>query len=239
MIKYHDNIHGKQYGDDLMLTDNWESAAVYGENEYINVHFRINCPTYAFTGRDYSFATVEQRDDFYSEAQAILRRFAVPEGLGGRYGGFPMEHLYIHPQDISGVVAKNKVRPMAEAMNECATFSTCFVDLYEDISPMSNAEYLDGLKAQREQIEREILDAFKTKRSNLYIVGGYGNSPLISVLEKHFVPRREAERANDDGVGYSYIMEVFHSLVAAGKIVCANTKSGTGYRTAKKNEIVA
>ena len=33
MIKYHDNLNGQQYGNDHMLTNNWNPDAEYGENE--------------------------------------------------------------------------------------------------------------------------------------------------------------------------------------------------------------
>ena len=42
-IKYHDNMNGVQYGEDHMLTDNWNPNMDYG-NEYVRVYFRIDTP---------------------------------------------------------------------------------------------------------------------------------------------------------------------------------------------------
>ena len=32
-MKYHDNIHGQQYGPDHMLTDNWNPKGPYRDDE--------------------------------------------------------------------------------------------------------------------------------------------------------------------------------------------------------------
>ena len=44
-IKYHQNGLGYEYGKDYSLTNNWNPNADYG-NEYSNVYFRINTPSY-------------------------------------------------------------------------------------------------------------------------------------------------------------------------------------------------
>lgn len=237
-IKYHDNIHGQQYGADHMLTDNWNSEPIYNEDEYIRVYFRIDCPAYNPCGYP-SWENDEQHGRFHAEAENIVNAFGIHEGTGGRFEDHPMEHLYIHPQDISGVLAKNKIKAVAEALNSAKSFSVRWVDVYEDISPMSNAEYLAKLEQQRGEIEAELLSAMTTKRRNLYICLGYGANPIALVANKHFIPRREAERCADDGTGFSYVRSVFDALVEQGKIVSAETKNGTGYRTAKKDELAA
>lgn len=239
-IKYHDNIHGQQYGADHKLTDNWNSDPIYGENEYSRVFFRIDCPAYVFNSHGYpSWENEERRQLFRSEAGAILKRFGIHEGIGGRFEDYPMEHLHIHPQEISGVLSKNKIKTVAEALDACASFSVRWVDVYEDISPMTNAEYLSVLEQKRNEIESELLEILTTKRRNLYICLGYGSNPLSVVADKHFIPRREAERSTDDGTGINYVRGIFDDLVDQGRIVSAETKHGTGYRTAKKDELSA
>lgn len=234
-IKYHDNLHGPQYGPDGHNTDNWNPDGPFPEESYIRVFFRID--TKGFGGMYGSFDNSADRDRFHSEMTAILQSFSIHEGTGGRFEGFPMEHLYCHPNDISGVVAKRKVKAIAEDLNASETVSVRWVDVYEDVSPMSNAEYLELLKTQRDKIAAELLTEYKTKRSNLYIVGNdFFGGPVRRVSEKRHIPRREAERASDDSTAYNYVQSVFEDLLAAGKIVSAETKHGTGYRTAKANE---
>ena len=46
-IKYHQNGVGYEYGADHTLTDNWNPDVDYG-NEYVNVYFRIDTPSYDY-----------------------------------------------------------------------------------------------------------------------------------------------------------------------------------------------
>lgn len=231
MIKYHDNINGQQYGADHQLTDNWDASADFPKDSYIEVYFRIDCPTCNYR---MSFENAESREAFYTEVRDILTRFNIFEGCGGRYDGFPMEHLHIHPQEISGVVAKQKVKQIAEALNACETCKIRWVDVYQDISAMSNEEFSASLENRRDDIAADLLAMFKTKRSNLYIVPGYGTFDRI--VNKYHVSRREAERDSEDTTCHNFIVSVFHDLVNNGELVSAETRNGTGYRTAKKGE---
>lgn len=231
MIKYHDNTNGQQYGADHKLTDNWNACAEFPKDSYIRVYFRIDCPAYDFR---MSFDDAESREAFYTEVRDILKCFDIVEGIGGRYDGFPMEHLHIHPQNISGVIAKWKVRYIAEALNDCETCKIRWVDVYQDISTMSNAEFSESLESKRGEIAADILGMFKTKRSNLYIVPGFGTFDRI--VNKYHISRREAESDNEDTTCNNFIVAVFNELVSVGEIVSAETRNGTGYRTAKKGE---
>lgn len=234
-IKYHDNINGPQYGPDGHTTDNWNPEGPFPSESYIRVYFRIDTKGAGMYG---SFADPADRDRFHGEMTALFKKFGIPEGTGGRFEGCPMEHLYAHPQDISGVVAIEKVKPIAEALDASETVSVRMVDVYEDVSPMSNDEFRDKLAQHREEIAGELLEAFKTKRSNLYIVGNdFFSGPVRRIAEKRHIPRREALRYQDDGTAYNYVQSVFEDLLAAGKIVSAETKHGTGYRTAKAKEV--
>lgn len=236
MIKYHDNMHGQQYGPDHHLTDNWPPEPIYGADEYIRAFFRVDCPAYVFKGGFPSFEREDQRAAFFEEARGVLAAFGVPEGTGHSSEKLPgMEHLYIHPQNISGVVAKNRVKPIAEELAACKTFSVRWVDLYEDISTMTDEEFRARLYEQKTEIGADILAAYRTKRSNLYIVDNYWSSPLRALADKYTIPRRSCESGADE-LCVSVLGEIFDELVAAGAIVSAETKSGTGYRTAKKGE---
>lgn len=228
MIKYHDNMNGQQYGTDHALTDNWNACADFPKDSYISVYFRINCPSYDFR---MGFNDAESREAFYSEIRDILMCFDVVEGIGGRYEGFPMEHLHIHPQEIIGVVAKWKVRYIAEKLSDCQTCRIRWVDVYQDISTMSNTEFTKGLESKRGEIAADILEMFKTKRSNLYIVPSYGT--FNRIVNKYHVSRREAESSSGDTTCNNYVVSVFQELVNGGELVSAETRNGTGYRTAK------
>ena len=233
-IKYHDNMNGPQYGPDHHLTDNWNPDGPFAKDSFIQVYFRIDTKGAGMYG---GFTDPADRERFHSEVKNILAAFGIFDGIPGRDDGYPMEHLYIHPQNISGTVGKAKVKPIAEALDAAETVSVRWVDVYREVFPISNEEYLDILKSRREEISAELLTAFKTKRSNLYIVSNdFFSGPVRRVSEKHHIPRRGAERYDDNGTGYSYVYSVFEDLLSSGKIVSAETKHGTGYRTAKANE---
>ena len=125
-IKYHQNGIDNEYGADGKLTDNWNPSADYG-NEYVKVYFRINVPAYHFQN---GFTTETDREAFYTEANSILESFGILEDCG-----YKVEHmenkcayLYIHPQDISGVIKKNDIKKVAEAISEMETAAIRWVD---------------------------------------------------------------------------------------------------------------
>lgn len=244
-IKYHDNtLPGWGYGPDGTLLDNWDPDKDYGENACCSVYFRIENDGWDCVKQDWK-DRVNWSDNgpacprFFDQTQAVLRRFNIPEGIGGRSEGFPMEHLYIHPQNISGTVSKNSVKLIAEALNACDGISVRWVDVYEDVSPMTEEDFRTLLEGKRGEIETALLEQFKTKRRNLYIVPDYWSGPVRHISDEYHIPRRCARRAGDDRTGYDFVFEVFQALVEAGKIVTAETRNGTGYRTAKRDELRA
>lgn len=237
MIKYHDNIHGQQYGADHALTDNWNPKGPYREDEYINVHIRLDVPAYKFVGGWYEWESEDQRAIFFDSIRRVLESFNIPEETFSHIREKelpPMECLYIHPADISGTLRKGYVEKIAEALNELDGVKVRWVDLYNDISPMTNAEYKEVLDGQRDRIERELLEVFKTKRRNLYITSG----GVDKVAAKYELVRRDHKSGRDYFV-IGYVQDVLSELVNAGKIIAAETKNGTGYRTATAKDYAA
>lgn len=233
-IKYHDSLHGEQYGPDHQLTNNWNPEPIYEQDEYIKVYFRIEAKNWNYAEQGFSVA--ELWEQFFAEMREILDRFNIPEGTGHRTESLPgMEHLHIHPQMISGVVAKNKIKAIAEALNACETVSCPWVDVYDDISTMDNTAFRAALAERTEEIESDLLQAFTTKRKNLYIVPSCWSGPIAELSWKYAIRRRSCE-SGQDGVCCEFLFSIFEKLVEAGKIVSAETKNGTGYRTAKKDE---
>lgn len=63
-LKYHQNGIGREYGEDHTLTNNWNPDADYG-NEYVNVYFRIDTPSY----RGCSFSSDDDYQKWHEEAR--------------------------------------------------------------------------------------------------------------------------------------------------------------------------
>ena len=166
MIKYHDNINGVQYGADHTLTNNWNPDRDYG-NEYVRVHFRIDTPSYRCNS---GFVTEEERNKWFVEASGLIKSFGILEDCG-----YEVEHskdkqayLYAHPQDISGVVLKNDVRKIAEAISNMELSSIRWVDLYETVYVISDSEYEKYLDGKQEEIRKALFEKSSTTRTTKY-----------------------------------------------------------------------
>lgn len=217
--------------------ENWTDTG-FSADEYAKVYFRIDCPTFDCVSA--SFGSASAREDFFAEAKAVLRSFDIDEGTGYIMRGedYRMEHLHIHPQNISGVVAKSKIVAIAEAINRCKYAFCRSVDVYEDVSTMTNDQFVEHLDGKLSDIKSDILSAFTTKRKNLYY-GEYATSGLLErIANKYHVCRRQCE-SGTDYTAKAFCADVLELLVDQGKIVSADVKDGKGYRTAKKGDSVA
>lgn len=231
-MKYHDcTIRGWQYGEGGALLDNWNPDRDFSENSYIKVHFNIDCPTFDYHG---FFENPADREAFRQEVENTLARFGIMESCdyeSERAG--KIEHLYIHPQEISGTVKMKNVKPIAEALNDCKTFSVRWVDIHEEVFGISEEEFISRLNAQKQAIKVDLLQAYTTKRSNLYIVPAGFSGPENSLEKKYHIFRRNCQ-GYQDGACYQYMVDMREELIAEGLIVPADTKHGTGYRTVKQ-----
>lgn len=234
--RFYDALN-KTYGEDHCAIENWDSSVDYPANQYVKVHFRIDCRSYD-VGGSWSFSSESAKEKFYDEASSILHSFDIEESSGYCSGReMPkIEHLYIHPQDISGVVEKRKIALIADSINKCETMFCRSVDVYEDISPITNDEFLSIISGKRDEIVKDILSMFATKRKNLYYGECSTDKLLKQIGNKYSIRRRQCE-SGYDYIAYKFCHDVLRSLVENGLIVAARVKDGTGYRTAKKNEL--
>lgn len=231
MIKYHDNMHGEQYGSDHMLTNNWNSKGPFRDDEYINVCFRIDVDSYVWMDNCWTFGKNEAaKAAFYGALRGVLDSFGIPEETYSyiREKAMPdMESLFIHPQNISGTIRKSYVEPIAEALDAVDGVHVRWVDLYGDVSPMTNEEYRAVLDSKRSEIKEKLLEVFKTKRRNLYITSG-----AIDKVERQYETLRREHKSGYDFFVSGYIGGVVQELVTDGKLIQADTRNGVGYRTA-------
>ena len=165
-IKYHDNTNGVQYGEDHMLTDNWNPDMDYG-NEYVRVYFRIDTPSYHY---ERGFSSTEDRDKWDTEASNLISSFGIMEDSGYKVdnGKEKCAYLYAHPQNISGVVLKNDVQKIAEAISNMKLSSIRWVDLYETVYVISDNEYQEYLDGRKDEIRKALFEKSATTRANKY-----------------------------------------------------------------------
>ena len=119
-IKYHQYGIGNEYGEDHTLTNNWNPDIDY-RNEYVRVYFRIDTPSYHY---ERGFSSTEDRDSWDTEASNLISSFGIMEDSGYKVdnGKEKCAYLYAHPQQISGVILKNDVKRIAEAISNMKLF---------------------------------------------------------------------------------------------------------------------
>lgn len=128
-IKYHQNGLGNEYGEDYMLTDNWDPNLDYG-NEYSNVYFRMetkgyNYPSFSFTEEDCNAFDKELTEVFTSLGWICEKESSSATCATWTKG---KSNLYLHPQNFSGEVLKNDIKSIAEAIEKRDTFYLRFVE---------------------------------------------------------------------------------------------------------------
>lgn len=149
-IKYHDNTTGVQYGEDHMLTNNWNPDLDYG-NEYVSVYFRVETKGYGYP--DFCFSDAD-RKAFDKDIESVFGNLGwsckekAYRGTCATYDN-GASHLYLHPQNFSGVILKNDVKKVAEALSSATAFSLRWVDLYETVYDMDDDTYYAILNEQR------------------------------------------------------------------------------------------
>lgn len=165
-IKYHQYGLGEDYDKNHMLTDNWNPDVDYG-NRYARVHVNINTPTYHFEN---GFSSTEDSQTWHKEISDLIASFGILED-----SGYKVEHsdkkcayLYAHPQQISGVILKNDVKKVAEAISEMKLSSIRWVDLYETVYHISDEEYEEYLKGKEDIIRKILFEIAYTRKSSIF-----------------------------------------------------------------------
>lgn len=234
MIKYHQNGMGKEYGEDHMLTNNWNPDIDYG-NEYVDVHFRIEAKNYQYP---YNNFNEEERRLFYTEVYNALEPLDwVVEREG--HNGHCMKikkgkaHLYLHPQDFSGEVLKNDIKQIAEALEKHNEFSLRWVDLYKTVYDISDSEYEEYLQTKDEDIRGLLFKECQTARTNKY----YSTFDICHIIADSIRLKRvgiDDGRYGNGGQTIRYILTIIKDMVTEGYLVGA--RNGELIRSINKTE---
>lgn len=236
-MKYYDQLH-PVYGENHRQIETNPYSFHPG---FYKVFFRID--TIGFNCMNGSFENPEDREAFYHEAKELLKLYGIEENSG--YDSHTPEYLYIHPQNISGEMHINKIIALSRLMEEGnrKTFKCRSVDLYEMLYDIPDELYTAYLNEKKPEFEAYLLDALKTKRSDLYFTDIGIFSGIYKNAEKQFSAKRSAYRhpkCNTDPVFSRFYSATIDELTEAGKLTTAETKHGTGIRTttARKKKTV-
>ena len=212
-IKYHDNTNGVQYGEDHMLTDNWNPDMDYG-NEYVRVYFRIDTPSYHY---ERGFSSTEDRDSWDTEVSNLISSFGIMEDSGYKVdnGKEKCAYLYAHPQNISGVVLKNDVQKIAEAISNMKLSSIRWVDLYETVYVISDNEYQEYLDGRKDEIRKALFEKSATTRANKYCASFDVARNIAGMVRLNRLGLNDGKNYGS-GQTIEYILSVADEMIAEG-----------------------
>ncbi len=240
-MKFHDNTVGPQYGEDHTLTNNWNPDAPYRDDEYVDVYFRIETPSYYHENCRLGFDSTADNDAFTKEKLEVFESIGwhcdKPENNGrcmevvnGK------QRLYLHPQNFSGFVKKADVKKIAEALEKHETFYLRWVDLYQTVYDVSDAKYRHMMLDRVEEIQAEIYERAKTTRRDRF-VSEWEVNRAISL--KYGFPRIDDRSAYERcGATHEVVKELIDDLIHLGYLVRWVDETGTSYlRSANKTEL--
>lgn len=233
-ILYHQYGTGIDYGEDHHLTNNWNPDSDYG-NEYVNVYFNIDTPSY---DANCSFESKEMQILWFKEASDLISSFGILEdsGFSVEYGKDKHAYLYAHPQQISGIILKNDVKKIAEAINRMKYSSLSCVNLYDTVYEITDEEYEDILSNKDSEIKQALFDACHTTRTTKY----YNAFDVCRNIAGRFRLKR---LGINDGVNFGsgqtieHVMKLIDQMSAEGLLIIRENKDHEKYvRSLNKTE---
>lgn len=211
-IKYHEYGKENEYGADHTLTNNWNPDLDYG-NEYVKVYFNIDTPTY-----DYNNGwETEERDVWDKESSELISSFGIMEDSGYkvRNGKEKCAYLYAHPQQISGVILKNDVKKVAEAISNMELSSIRWVDLHETVYDISDSEYEEYLNGKKNQIRKELFEKSATTRTNKFYAAFDVVRNIANIVRLNRLGLNDG-RNYGSGQTIEYILKVADEMITEG-----------------------
>lgn len=211
-IKYHEYRKGNEYGTDHTLTNNWNPDLDYG-NEYVKVYFNIDTPTY-----DYNNGwETENREAWDKESSELISSFGIMEDSGYKVdnGKEKCAYLYANPQQISGVILKNDVKKVAEAISNMELSSIRWVDLHETVYDISDSEYEEYLDGKKNQIRKELFEKSATTRTNKFYAAFDVARNIANIVRLNRLGLNDG-RNYGSGQTIEYILKVADEMVTEG-----------------------
>lgn len=231
-IKYHQYGIGYDYGEDHRLTNNWNPDLDYG-NEYVNVYFNIDTPTYPSC----SFTSTEDREKWNAEASNLIASLGIMEDSGWKVenGKEKCAYLYAHPQQISGVILKNDVKRVAEAISKMELSSIRWVDLHETIYVISDSDYEEYLNGRKDEIRKVLFEKSATTRTNKYYSSFEVARHIAGIVRLNRLGHNDGKNYGS-GKTIEYILKVADEMIKEGYLKCFE-KDGRRYiRSLNKTE---
>lgn len=199
---------------------------------YREVYFRIDSAYHGYDG----WTSANDKAAFKEETRKLFQDAGWTLHVGERDCVCDtvtkgLQNLYLHPMNFSGVVSEEEIPEIEVLLAKAATFRCRATDRMAIYYEMTDDEYLKYLESRRDEIIAAILEHCKTKRSNLYHVGGF----TMGIADR-FSVHRLCDVDGHRNRAYKYVSELVEQLINEGQLITANTKNGPGIRTATAKE---
>lgn len=230
-IKYHQHGIEPEYVNHI-LSDNWDPDKDYG-NEYVKAYFHIDTPSYHYSD---GFSSGDAQKAWHKEVSNLLFNLGILEDCG-----FAVEHatekqayLHAHPQELSGVVRKNDVKRIAEAINGMQLSSIRYVALHATVYDITDEEYSRILEREKKDDVRVALFRYaETSKRTLF---KDLNQLAASIADKHKLPRLGIKEGYT-GQTVRFVEKVAHEMTLEGYLVETEQNGRTLVRSSNKTEI--
>lgn len=222
----------------MRLNENLLKTLPEQTEEYIHTRFNIEAGYKWGSGMPQN-----QTEAFNEEIKQLFTTagWTVEEGHSDsigptvRYGN---SSLYCHPMELSGP-CEQKLYPMITAILSLA--STCSLQSIETLGPVYNLtdhEYRSILDHVRKDIEKDLLNAFRTKNKMEYINGCY--QKINDVAMRYRIPTLNSYIGiSSSDTQITYTTQVFDDLLQNGKILRKENNRGTAmYRSITGEELL-
>lgn len=235
-IKYHQYGIGNEYGEDHTLTNNWNPDMDYG-NEYANVYFRMETKGYDYPSFSFNKEDGEAFDKELIEVFTSLGWICEKESYRGSCAIWikGKSHLYLHPQNFSGEVLKNDIKSVAEAIEKRNTFYLRWVDLYDTVYDISDAEYDKYLETKVLDIRKALFEECCTTRTSKFY---YAFDVCRSIAERFRLRRIGLNDGRNYGSGQTidFIMKIVEKMIEEGLLIGADKNGNRLIRSINKTE---
>ena len=234
-IKYHQHGIGNEYDEDHSLTNNWDPNRDYGK-EYVRVYFHIH--TDRFNYRNGYFENTQDRDEWNEEASNLIKSLGILEDCGFRVEQMKEKcaYLYAHPSNFSGVVLKNDVKRIAQAISQMKLSDIRWVALHETVYVLTDDEYAYYLDTKLDAIRKDSLEGAVTTRTTKYCSAFDVARNVASHVR---LPRLGLSDGRNGGTGQTveYVLTTINRMIEEGSLK-EFVQNGTQYiRSLNKTEL--
>ena len=206
--------------------------------QFVKVHIRIDTPSYR-QGGILGFDTDEDRAQFHNNIEQALRAGnLIKDGQRAKSSGDYPEDLYIHPDDLSGVVALHKIPVILKALEACPTSSTSWVDIYAFPEGLDQDEKQRRLGYYEPELIRKIIRQVNTQKRRAYReLDVFSDTGLSSYLPGLQFMEFYSRGMGSCSVSGQFLENLLADLIREGLLYMAEQQGHRFYRAPLKGEL--